>query len=161
MASATVDQQPFRFLDLPNDIRFCVYEKIDFSTRHVLDRSQTLTNPGFYWPMPSKDQVYDSCITLIRPYNGFAIDIMTICRLIHQEASQSLKRKFEHCRFQPVRYLVDYSAAAAIVKYEGNLRSCLGLADGGFNRDENGAVKNFLRTCADSLSRTRPTQSGT
>jgi hypothetical protein len=116
MASATVDQQPFRFLDLPKDIRFCVYEKIDFSTRHVLDRSQTLINPGFYWPMPSKDQVYDSRITLIRPYNGVAIDIMTTCRLIHQEASQSLKRKFEHCRFQPVRYLVDYSVAAAIVK---------------------------------------------
>lgn len=93
MASATVVRQPFRFLDLPKDIRFCVYDKIDVSTRHVLDRSQAL--PGnYYWPAPPKDQVYESRIILIKPDNGFAIDFLATCNLIHQEASQILKRKF-------------------------------------------------------------------
>ena len=97
MASATVDRQPFRFLDLPKDIRLCVYNKIDLSTRHVLDRSQAVSD-NYYWPAPPTDQVYGSRIILIKPDNGFAIDILATCHLIHQEASQILKRKFEHCR---------------------------------------------------------------
>lgn len=97
MAPVIVDGQPFRFLDLPKDIRLCVYNKIDLSTRHVLDRSQAVSD-NYYWPAPPTDQVYGSRIILIKPDNGFAIDILATCHLIHQEASQILKRKFEHCR---------------------------------------------------------------
>lgn len=139
---------------------FCVYEKIDCSTRHVLDRSQGLPKGDYYWPIPPEGQACDSRITLIRPYNGFAIDVMATCHLVHQEVCQALKRKFEHCRSQAVRYLVDYSSAAAMIRYESYLGSCLGLAGRDFDRDENEALKNFLRTCATTLSQMYPTQSG-
>lgn len=160
MAPVIVDGQPFRFLDLPKDIRLCVYDKIDFSTRHVLDRSQAI--PGnCYWPAPPEDQVGESRIILIKPDNGFAIDILATCHLIYQEANQILKRKFEHRRSQPVRYIVYFNAAVALLHSDSSLRSCLGLPDGNFSRDETETVQHFLRTCALNLSRTCPIQGGT
>ena len=160
MASATVDQQPFRFLDLRTELRCRIYAIIEFPTTwHTLDRTQALINKRD-WPVPPQAQVYDSRITLIRPHTGFAIDILATYRLISEEACQILKRKIEHYRYQPARYFVDYSAAWALVGASSTLRSCLGMADGGISRSENGAVRTFLRTCAFSLSRTRPTQNG-
>ena len=49
----------------------------------------------------------------------------------------------------------------AITGPNSSLRSCLGLPDGSFSRDENETVKHFLRTCALNLSRTCPAQNGT
>jgi hypothetical protein len=158
MASATVNQQPFRFLDLPAEIRCWVYENIEFPTTwHVLDRTQALINKRD-WPVPPKAQVYDSRVTLIRPHTP--LEILMTCHLVNEEARPILKRKMEHCRFQPVRYLIDYSAAWALVGASSTLRSCLGVADGGISRCGNRVVRNFLQICALYLSQTRRTQSG-
>ena len=147
MTSAT--GHPFRFLDLPAELRCRVYEYIEFSsTWHTLDRAQALINTKD-WPIPPRAQVYDSRVTLIQPYTPLAIDILVTCHLINKEARPILKRKVEHCRAQPVRYLVDYSAAWAIVKGSRALGSCLGVADRDpFIRRENRAVRSFLQTCA-------------
>lgn len=160
MTSAT--GHPFRFLDLPAELRCRVYEYIEFSsTWHTLDRAHALINTKD-WPIPPRAQVYDSRVTLIQPYTPLAIDILVTCHLINKEARPILKRKVEHCRAQPVRYLVDYSAAWAIVKGSRALGSCLGVADRDpFRRRENRAVRSFLQTCALARSRTRQTPDGT
>lgn len=160
MASATLEQEPFRFLDLPVELRCCVYENIEsLTTWHVLDRTQAFIDK-ISWPVPPRAQIYDSRVTLIRPHTEFAIDILATCHLINNEARQILERKIEQCRLQPIRYLVDYSAAWALIGLSP-LRSCLGLTGVGMNRDKIKTVKTFLRTCARSLSRTRETQNGT
>jgi hypothetical protein len=110
------------------------------------------------WPVPPKAQVYDSRVTLIRPHTP--LEILMTCHAMNEEARQILKRKMERCRFQPVRYLVDYSAARALVEAAGPLRSCLGMADGIMSRYGNRLVKNFVQRCALYLSQTRRTQNG-
>ncbi|KAJ4982684.1 hypothetical protein SVAN01_11830 [Stagonosporopsis vannaccii] len=160
MASAMPHQQPFRFLDLPPELRCRVYDNIVFPTTwHVLDRPEALLNKR-EWPVPPQVQMYESRVTLIRPHTGFATEILATCHLINIEAREILIRKSERCRLQPVRYLVDYSAAYALLKASSALRSCLGMADGGISRDKNKAVRTFLRLCTRSLSRTRPVQTG-
>lgn len=165
MTPTTVHHEHFRFLDLPAELRCCVYDNIEFPTTwHVLDR----VNSGIdklQWEVPPLAQVYDSRVTLIRPHTERIVDILATCRLINKEARQILKRKIQHCRLQPVRYLVDYSAAWALIQPFGALNSCLGMAD-----KDRGAlahitvgktVRNFLRTCDASLSQTQPSRNGT
>jgi hypothetical protein len=160
MALATVDQQPFRFLDLPKDIRFCIYENIDFFTRHVLDRTQSHVE-DCYWQRPPKDQVCDSRVTFIRPHTGFAINLLATCHLICQETRQILKPKYEHCLSQHLRYIVDYSAALAFIRPPSPLRTCLALSNELLVQDHNEAVGNLLLLCADFLYPRRPTKTVT
>lgn len=137
-----------------------MYENTEFPTTwHVLDRPHALLDKR-EWPVPPQAQMYESRITLIRPHTGSATEILATCRLINKEARNILTDKAERCRLQPVRYLVDYSAAYALIKASSALRSCLGVADGGASRYENEAVRTFLRLCTRSLSQTRPEQNG-
>lgn len=158
MASVTLNQQPFRFLDLPAELRCCVYENIEVSTTwNVLDRTQALICKRD-WPIPPTKQVYDSRVTLIRRHAP--LEILLVCRLVNEEARTILKHKIDHCKFQPVRYLVDYYAAWALVRASSPIRSCLGVADGGISKRENRAVRDFLQTCTLHLSQTRRIQNG-
>lgn len=106
-------------------------------------------------PDPPLAQGYESRVTLIRPYRGSEIAILATCHLIRNEARAMLQRKTDHCRYQPVRYLVDYSATWALINPNSVLRSCLARPDAGINMRENEAVKAFLRTCKEAVSRTR------
>ncbi|KAJ4982556.1 hypothetical protein SVAN01_11952 [Stagonosporopsis vannaccii] len=161
MSTTTSDHKPFRFLDLPTELRCYVYENIEFpTTRHVLHRTQALLNERD-WPHPPELQAHDSCVTLIRPRTEFAINILTTCHLIHQEACGILRHKIQQYRHQSVRYCVDFSAAWALVGLSSALRSCLGVRDGDINKGENSAVQTFLRRCALSLSQTRSTPNDT
>ncbi len=158
MASTPLNQQPFRFLDLPQELRCEVYNNIEFPTTwHTLDRTQALFR-GRDWPVPPTAQVYESRVTLIRPHTP--LEILMTCHLINEEARPILKRKMEYHKSQPIRYLVDYSAARALVSVSSVLRSCLGLEDEGLSRYGNETVRDFVSTCTSYLSQTRRTQNG-
>ncbi|KAH6616798.1 hypothetical protein C7974DRAFT_402460 [Boeremia exigua] len=161
MASHTVavgnHDQPFRFLDLPVDLRYCVYEQIDLempTTRHVLERTQAELCKS-NWPVPRQSPVQDSRVTLIQPCTKFAVEILATCRLVNKEAHPFIRRKIEHSMLLPVRYLVDYSAAFALIYPNSPLQSCLGVPDE-YVSEQNTAVQSFLDVCAFALSRTRP-----
>jgi hypothetical protein len=158
MTSAT--GHPFRFLDLPPELRCRVYEMIEFPTTwHVLERTQALLNTR-HWPVPPLKQVYDSRVTLRRPHTPHAAKILVTCHLIYKESPPILKRKVENCRIQPVRYLVDWCAVAALIVPCGLMQSSLGITDGGLSSYATKEVRNFLQTCVLSLTRTRRTQNG-
>jgi hypothetical protein len=155
---APTTEHPFRFLDLPPELRCCVYEAIEFPTTwHVLDRVQSHVNKR-HWPVPPLEQVYDSRVTLITPHTPHAIDILVTCRLIYKESHKILKRKVENCMIQPVRYLVDWCAMSVLVMPWSHLRNSLGLVGVGHISWASKAVRAFLDTCALSFSRTRRTQ---
>lgn len=152
MATAAAAQQSFRFLDLPAELRCHVYGNIELSTTwHTLDRTQALLNKR-KWPVPPLAQVYDSRINLIRPHTGTAINILATCHTVYEEACPILRRKIQHAKSQPVRYLVDYSAACALVIPSSALQSCLGVPDAGFSHGANSAVKSFVKLCTDCVS---------
>jgi hypothetical protein len=160
MASAT--ECRFRFLDLPAKLRCCVYEQIEFPTLwHVLDRIDSQLDKRD-WPVPPKKQVSESRITLIRPHAERAIQILLTCHLINDEARSILKRRVKHIKAQPVRYLVNYPAAWALIDSGSPLRPCLGSApEFPLVGDESVWLTTFVDTCVDALSQTRRRPDGT
>jgi hypothetical protein len=99
MGSSVSTPQPFRFLDLPPELRCRVYELIDIpSTRHILDKNQF----RLYRKVRPR-------LTLIKSRGP--LEILLVCRLIIREASPILKRKTEDCYRQPSRYLMNYGNA--------------------------------------------------
>lgn len=159
MAPATTLQQPFRFLNLPADLRRCVYDQIEISTTwYSLDRRATLMDKP-EWPIPPVKQIHDSRITLIKPYTEPALNLLLTCRLIEHEAHPILKRKVQHCKSQPLRYLVDYCGAHALIHRRSPLRRCLSLlAINSRPRWLNHDLRSFIGLCALSLSAVRHTQ---
>jgi hypothetical protein len=105
IASNTADQKPFQFVDLPAELRGRVYERIGVPTTwHVLDRVDVRLDKHT-WSKPPETQVYDSHVALIRPQTLPVI--LFTCRLVNKEARDLLNYKSEHCKLQPLRYLVD------------------------------------------------------
>jgi hypothetical protein len=155
MVSAT--EHRFRFLDLPAELRYCVYEQIEFPTTwHVLDRIDSFVSKRD-WSVPPKKQVFNSRIALIRPHTERSIEILLTCHLINDEARSILKRRVAYMKSQPVRYLVDYSAAWAMV---GSLGPCLGIASLFTLGRLSVRAKTFVRTCCDALYQTRQRPDG-
>jgi hypothetical protein len=135
-----------------------VYKHIEFPTTwHVLDRPQAMLSKR-EWPVPPKAQIYESRVTLIRPHTP--LEILETCHLVYEEARPILKRRTAQHKARPLRYLVDFSAAWALVGPSSPLKSCLGVTDGGSIRRENRVVKSFVQMCTRYLSQTRQTQNG-
>jgi hypothetical protein len=110
--SSTISRESFRFLDLPAELRCIIYENIDFSSKkHVLTRSAS----GFddkIWP-PAPEGATESCITFITP--TLSVGILATCRLIHQEAKPIIAHTIEALKMLPLRYIVDWAAACALI----------------------------------------------
>jgi len=66
----------------------------------------------------------------------------------------------EYFLSQPVRYLVDWSAAWALVSTVSFLKSCLGMTVRGFDETGSQVVRDFVQNCASALSRTLRTKDG-
>lgn len=153
MYATSTNHRPFRFLDLPAELRLMFYENIEIElVRHTITREQANLDKR-EWPVPPSAHIHDSQLTLIRPHSPS--EILRTCRLVHEEARVLLKRKMEPYKSHPIRYVVDYNAARAIASYRSPLRICLGEADGGVSCGVKNALKEFLQHCQSCLVRQR------
>jgi hypothetical protein len=147
---AITEQQPFRFMDLPPELRCMVYERIDvLTTWHTLDRIDAHAEKS-EWPVPPKAQINESRIALIIPHTP--LDILMVCRLTNLEARPFLERKMGYCKAQPTRFLVDYSAACALLRPCSTFNSCLGIEGRGPEGCRSGYAKDFLQLCSPHVS---------
>ncbi|KAG9196233.1 hypothetical protein G6011_01354 [Alternaria panax] len=93
--------RPFRFLDLPAELRYMVYEAIEATTKKreldVTDRSKTLADR--------------SLIVMFR--GAIQMSILATCRLVNQEASPIMARKTQTMTNEPVRFLMDWDVVVA------------------------------------------------
>jgi len=150
-------KNPFRFLDLPAELRCKVYESIDFSsTWHTLERCCTRMD-NYTWPVPPRAAVYDSHIVFIRPY--VHIDILLTCKLVHQEAREILQTRAKQCQKAPLRYLGDFSGASALTAQHGVLRGCIGLSRFPVGQLQK-TTHDFLRLCRSYIKGLRRVSDG-
>jgi hypothetical protein len=106
--------QPFRFLDLPTELRFIVYEQIDFTTKHhTLESTNAPDN--------------SSNITFVR--KSLPVQILATCQLINNEAKTFLRPKLAELQSQPMRFLVDCASAKALVDLNSPLVRSFGLEE--------------------------------
>jgi hypothetical protein len=81
---------PFRFLELPPELRCMAYEQVKFaSTYHVLTRSEAKLLHR-YRPAPRK-AVSESSIVAMMPQ--VLVGLLLTCHLVHQEAQLILSRR--------------------------------------------------------------------
>jgi hypothetical protein len=84
------DNEPFRFLDIPPELRLIVYEHIKFATkRHFL-------NTSHYVEETDENVRLDSHIVLVS--KTLPCSILVTCTLIKDEAQPILKRKLDQLR---------------------------------------------------------------
>ncbi|KAF2824062.1 hypothetical protein CC86DRAFT_248540, partial [Ophiobolus disseminans] len=100
--------EPFRFLDLPPELRCMVYEELEIATRrHVL--SDVDVREASSWEPP---QAVDLAMTLVR--KSIPVAILRTCRIINEEATPLLARKLRHLEKMPLCFQLSYGAAALI-----------------------------------------------
>jgi len=101
--------QPFRFLDLPKELRLMVYEFIPVATRHHVLRDFTFRDPHtnlivrLFTPT---DPEAVSTVTLVTK-SLHVTGILSTCRLIHDEAKAVLAKKLDKLKSDPLRLIVD------------------------------------------------------
>jgi hypothetical protein len=117
--------KPFRFLDLPAELRCMVYEQLNIETR-LYSVSYV---PTSYFLLDSSPRTISMAI------KNVSTSILTSCRLVYAEAAPMLKRKLEHLRKdEPLHFIVDplsfdhmfygrNSLIMAIQKQESNIFS--------------------------------------
>jgi hypothetical protein len=98
--SADGEPAPFRFLDLPVELRVMIYERMPFTTRR-LTFSPPLSNP--YWRPEVK-----SPVTIVMKF--LETSILATCNSIRCEAFHIFKLKLQQLRVEPFRVIVGSSS---------------------------------------------------
>ncbi|KAF2128439.1 hypothetical protein P153DRAFT_318255, partial [Dothidotthia symphoricarpi CBS 119687] len=112
--------KPFRFLDLPPELRCMVYDCIHITTtKHVLTKTDAELPPNIW---PKSEGRASLPITLIR--KSIPAAILATCRLINQEATPLLAPRLEELQREPLRFFVDFAAATALTHMDSPLRAC-------------------------------------
>jgi hypothetical protein len=108
---------PFRFLDLPAELRIMVYERLSPVTRHH----------SFSHPVADQDEerpkVRDSKVTLV--VESVPTAILATCKLLHGEAKPYLKRIPERLQTEPMRLMIDTASFAPLFSYNEFFRPAI------------------------------------
>ena len=108
-ACAFTEDKPFRFLDLPAELRYMVYEEIEISSCHY-----RLKDPTFKpEPEPEEQTTQPSYMTLV--VKSLPVALLATCRLIHEEAARFLAPKLETLRDEPSHFIIDSTSLHSFV----------------------------------------------
>jgi hypothetical protein len=141
--------KPFRFLDLPLELRFIVYAQLDIVTRsHVLDK--TNAQDCTQWKVTDST---DPSITLTR--KALPVAILATCRLIQEEATQVLTPRLRELEKEPVRFHLGYGGVNALTSQSSLLGGCFTVDADSVQRISNTHVRDFVYRCSSYLARTR------
>ena len=106
-ACSSTQDKPFRFLDLPAELRYMVYEEIETSTCHY-----RLKDPSFK-PKCEHQTTPVSYMTLV--VRSLPVALLATCRLIHKEAVPFLAPKLETLRDEPSHFIIDSTSFHSFV----------------------------------------------
>ncbi|KAI4679038.1 uncharacterized protein J4E88_006330 [Alternaria novae-zelandiae] len=106
-ACSLTQDKPFRFLDLPAELRFMVYEEIETSTCHYRLRDPT------FKPESEEQTTQASYMTLA--VKSLPVALLATCRLIHEEAAPFLAPKLETLRDEPSHFIIDSTSLHSFV----------------------------------------------
>ncbi|KAF1955826.1 hypothetical protein CC80DRAFT_505138 [Byssothecium circinans] len=115
-----LNTQPFRFLDLPTELRLMVYQRIPITTqRTTIKQTATL---GFIWPK-CDDGTEPSSITLVK--KSTSANILRTCKFIKHEAECYIKTKLESIAKEPLRIVADFRGFQALTTSGAFLEACI------------------------------------
>ncbi|KAL5119096.1 hypothetical protein ACEQ8H_003020 [Pleosporales sp. CAS-2024a] len=111
--------KPFRFMDLPPELRLMVYEYVAddiHMKRHVLTRDEAGL-PQQAWP--SNLDSSPSSIELLR--SALPMSMMRVCRQVHKEVNPIMAVKVAELKKTPLYFQVDYPALLGLTHRSGPL----------------------------------------
>jgi hypothetical protein len=109
---STCNSAPFRFLDLPAELRCMVYDFL----------KPTIEYHGYYERAKSKD---DGAQYSILERQALPVTLLATCRQIKTEAQPIFDKKFELMKLQPMRYHMEVRTATSI-RIFARRRECWG-----------------------------------
>jgi len=146
---------PFRFLDLPPELRVMVYKSFSLVTRrHTLHQRDELAD---IWPVKAGQPW---TMEMFRKSHA-GIALLTTCRIINVEATPIFQVLLSKLKEQPVRFILDLHALRTLIDSEGWLVHCFPSTSLSPLEDLSGAdrlpleVRTFVRSSYSFLSKTR------
>jgi hypothetical protein len=87
---------PFKFLDLPAELRLMIYERLDSATHHY-----KVDHPDELSVEKSREDIQGTVII-----KSFPVAILATCKVIHQEGTPILAGKLQQLAQTPVRIIM-------------------------------------------------------
>jgi hypothetical protein len=103
---SSTEDKPFRFLDLPIELRCMVYEEIEMSTSHYRLKDPTITDASEEQTTPA------SYMTLL--VKSLPVSILATCQTINKEEAALLAPKLETLRNEPSHFIVDSTSFSTL-----------------------------------------------